>query len=203
MTAQLSWEAVRFDAQGLVPVIAQEATTGEVLMLAWANRDALDRTLKTGRVHYYSRSRGELWEKGATSGHAQELADLRLDCDGDAILALVHQEGPACHEGTASCFARMGESVPRPTLAALAATIRSRRGASPEKSYTAKLLADPQRASKKIGEEATELVMALASESGARVAEEAADVIYHLLVACERREVSLKQILEVLERRMK
>lgn len=192
---------VTFDERGLAPVIAQEATTGEVLMLAWMDREALAKTLETKRVHYHSRSRGRLWMKGEESGHVQDLVRLARDCDGDALLALVHQSGPACHTGTATCFGRSDADVPRPGLADLAFVLRERKLHPPAGSYTAKLLADPKLASKKVGEEATELVMALANESEQRVAEEAADVVYHTLAACLGRGVTLHEILDVLEKR--
>ncbi len=103
----MSWtDRLTFDARGLLPVVAQDARTGEVLMLAWANAEALGLTLETGRAHYWSRSRGELWKKGETSGHMQQVADVRLDCDGDAVLVVVDQEGAACHTGDHSCFDR-------------------------------------------------------------------------------------------------
>jgi phosphoribosyl-AMP cyclohydrolase / phosphoribosyl-ATP pyrophosphohydrolase len=192
---------VKYDERGLVPVVAQEATTGEVLMLAWANREALESSLRSGRMHYWSRSRAKLWEKGEESGHRQQLVRLAVDCDGDAVLAQVRQTGPACHTNVSTCFGRDEDDVPRPTLSGLAQVLGSRRTNPPAGSYTAKLLADPKLASKKVGEEATELVMALASESEDRVAEEAADLVYHALVACQGRGVALPRILEVLEKR--
>lgn len=201
MTPKFPMDGVRFDADGLVPVVAQEETTGEVLMVAWANRESLQQSLKTGRMTYYSRSRKELWEKGATSGNMQSLVGLHLDCDGDAVLALVRSAGPSCHEGTDTCFHRAGEPTPGPVLFDLANTIGARKEKPPEGSYTAKLLADPTLAGKKIGEEATELVMALARESEDRVAAEAADLFYHALVACAGRGVALHDVLEVLGRR--
>jgi phosphoribosyl-AMP cyclohydrolase len=115
-TTGVDLDAVRFDDRGLVPVIAQDAESGEVLMLAWATREALERTLAEGRMVYWSRSRGELWRKGDTSGHAQHWEELRLDCDADVVLARVHQQGPACHTGARSCFfaTLSGSSRPRP-----------------------------------------------------------------------------------------
>jgi phosphoribosyl-AMP cyclohydrolase / phosphoribosyl-ATP pyrophosphohydrolase len=192
---------VRFDEHGLVPVVAQEATTGEVLMVAWADREALERTIATGEVHYHSRSRDRLWRKGETSGHVQSLVRLAPDCDGDAVLALVHQKGPACHTGADTCFAPAAEPPPAPVLAQLGRVLQDRRAAPPSGSYTAKLYADPRLAAKKVGEEAAELVMALTGESDERVAEEAAGVLYHVLAACQGRSVSLKSVLDVLERR--
>lgn len=201
MTRAFPWDHVRFDAQGLVPVIAQEETSGEVLMMAWANRDALERSLQSGRMTYYSRRRGELWEKGLTSGSTQRLVRLSLDCDGDTVLALVRSDGPACHEGTDTCFARAGEAVPRPVLADLDALIQARRKEAPKGSYTAKLLADPGLAAEKIDEEAAELVQALKGESERRVSEEGADLIYHALVACAGRSVDLRGVLRILAER--
>ncbi len=194
---------LKYDERGLVPVVAQEATTGEVLMVAWANREALETARTTGRMHYFSRSREKLWEKGEDSGHRQALVRLAADCDRDTVLALVHQTGPACHTSAATCFGAHETGVARPALAQLDAAIQDRKASPQPTSYTSKLLADPRLAGKKIGEEAAELVMALATETDARVAEEAADLLYHLLVACAARSVDLKSILAVLEKRRK
>lgn len=194
-------KALRYDADGLVPVVAQEAVTGEVLMLAWADREALDLSLSRGGMHYWSRSRQRLWEKGEESGHRQAVVRLAPDCDGDAVLALVRQKGAACHRDTSTCFDGTGAGAPRPTLLALTDVIEDRRARGLPGSYTSRLLADAKLASKKIGEESAELVAALASEPAQRVAEEAADLLYHLLVACAGRGVRLRSILEVLEGR--
>ncbi|HVL87180.1 MAG TPA: bifunctional phosphoribosyl-AMP cyclohydrolase/phosphoribosyl-ATP diphosphatase HisIE [Candidatus Thermoplasmatota archaeon] len=170
--------------QGLLPVIVQDATSGQTLMLAWTNQEALDRTLATGEMHYWSRSRGRLWRKGEESGNVQRLHALVLDCDGDAFLAQVHQTGVACHTGQASCFhnAVRGEAT-APFLAALWRTIESRRQARPEASYTARLLADENLRLKKVAEEAAEVVMAAKVGDRDAAVREFADLFYHALVA--------------------
>jgi phosphoribosyl-ATP pyrophosphohydrolase/phosphoribosyl-AMP cyclohydrolase len=188
-------DAVRFDAQGLVPVIAQDAYTGEVLMLAWANRAALERSLAERCMWFYSRSRAALWRKGETSGNELRLRSLHHDCDADALLALVEPAGPACHTGERSCF-----SAP-PTLSALGDVIRGR-AASPEGSgHTRRLLRDANLRLKKLGEEATELALACAAGSKQKVSEEAADLVYHLLVACAAAGVGEADIVAELARR--
>lgn len=211
-------DGVRFGPDGLVPVIAQEARRGDVLMLAWANREALERTLATGEAHYWSRSRGQLWKKGETSGHGQRLAELRLDCDGDTVLYRVHQTGPACHEGTATCFSKVagrreggkaGEELVRNEpdpgghlIGRLAALVHQRAVERPAGSYTVSLLdAGVPKASQKVGEEAIEVVVAANAEDGGRLASEAADLLYHLIVLLEARGVALDTVLEELERR--
>jgi phosphoribosyl-AMP cyclohydrolase / phosphoribosyl-ATP pyrophosphohydrolase len=181
-------------ADGLVPVVAQHARTGEVLMLAYANEEALRRTLESGEMWYWSRSRGELWRKGETSGNVQRAVSLHYDCDADAVLALVEPAGPSCHTGEWSCFDA------RPTLAELDAVLESRvsDGAG---GYTAKLLADANLRAKKLGEEAVELALACERGEPARVAEEAADLLYHVLVAARGAGVSLDEVLKVLAHR--
>ncbi|HSL71170.1 MAG TPA: bifunctional phosphoribosyl-AMP cyclohydrolase/phosphoribosyl-ATP diphosphatase HisIE [Longimicrobiales bacterium] len=190
--AQLA--AVHFDAAGLVPVIAQDAGSGEVLMLAYANREALTRTLETRRMCYFSRSRQQLWEKGETSGHTQHLVDLHLDCDADALIARVHSAGPACHTGARNCFGAA------PTLRELADVVAARDQTRPAGSYTVRLLSDRNLRLKKLGEEAVELALACQS-GGANVAAEAADLLYHMLVATHAAGVNLEDILLELERR--
>ena len=184
---------------GLVTVVAQDAATGVVLMVAHADREALERTLETGEMFYHSRSRG-LWHKGATSGNTQRVVSLTPDCDGDAVLARVIPRGPACHAGTTSCFGEPAASVG--ALAALARTIDERfaAGASPA-SYTSRLLADRNLRLKKVGEEAAELVVACADEDLSRAREEAADLLYHALVALRAIGGTLGDIEEVLHRR--
>jgi phosphoribosyl-ATP pyrophosphohydrolase/phosphoribosyl-AMP cyclohydrolase len=166
---------------GLVTVVAQDAVSGRVLMLAYADREALERTVATGEMHYHSRTRG-LWHKGATSGNRQRVVSLSADCDGDAVLALVEPLGPACHTGRESCF-DAPPFAPAP-LAALDRTI-AKRAADPAaaQSYTRRLLSDRNLRLKKIGEEAAELVMACADGDLDRAANEAADLWYHSLVA--------------------
>ncbi|MGH7502538.1 MAG: bifunctional phosphoribosyl-AMP cyclohydrolase/phosphoribosyl-ATP diphosphatase HisIE [Longimicrobiales bacterium] len=182
-------------ADGLVPVVTQHATTGEVLMLGFANRDALERTLAERRMSYWSRSRSALWRKGETSGNEQDLVSLHTDCDGDAVLACVLPRGPTCHTGAWSCFAA------RPTLAGLAETIRLRLADTGGSGYTRRLLDDENLRLKKLAEEALELALACKSRDAMRIAEEAADVLYHTLVACAAADVTLRDVLAVLDAR--
>ena len=193
---------IRFDNQGLVPCVMQDAGTGEVLTLAYMNEEALARTRETGEVHFWSRSRQELWRKGQTSGNTMRVRALRYDCDEDALVALVDPAGPACHTGERTCFYR-GEMEIQPgeALGALERTIAGRRDADPGESYTAELLADPARIGDKVREEADEVARAAAEESGERVAEEAADVLYHLSVLMASRDLSLRDAFEELNRR--
>lgn len=196
--------AIAFDARGLVPCIAQDWRTGEVLTLAYMNAEALERTRATGEVHYWSRSRNALWHKGATSGNVQKLRALRVDCDGDAVLALVEPAGPACHTGERTCFftGDLTPGAPYETLPALERTIDARAtAADPGSSYTATLLADPQLAGAKVEEEAEEVVRAVREETDERVANEAADVIYHLAVLLRSRGMSLADAARVLDER--
>jgi phosphoribosyl-ATP pyrophosphohydrolase/phosphoribosyl-AMP cyclohydrolase len=192
-----SLDKVRFDERGLVPVIAQHADTGEVLMLAYANREALARSLDTGLLWFYSRSRQSLWQKGETSGNTQRLTELLLDCDGDAVLARVLPAGPACHTGDRNCFGSA------PTLQLLADVIAQRAQQGDSGSYTAKLLNDSNLRLKKLGEEATELALACQSGSNDRVKAEAADLLYHLLVAAAAEDVELAEVLGELRERLK
>jgi phosphoribosyl-AMP cyclohydrolase / phosphoribosyl-ATP pyrophosphohydrolase len=209
--------AVKFGADGLVPVVTQESRSGDVLMVAYANREALDRTLSTGLAHYFSRSRGRLWQKGETSGHIQRIIEVRLDCDGDAVLYRVEQTGPACHTGTRTCFSTVisgdagragsGEASEDPgghVLSRLAHVIASRAAIRPQGSYTAQLLAGGvAKISQKVGEEAVEVVVAANSEDDERLASEAADLLYHLLVLLQARGVPLDAVWKELERREK
>jgi len=182
-------------AGGLVPVITQHAHTGEVLMLAYANREALERTLSEGVMWYWSRSRSALWRKGDTSGNVQRLVALQPDCDGDTVIARVLPTGPSCHTGQWSCFDAA------PTLAGLDHTIARRASAPASGSYTQKLLGDANLRLKKLGEEAVELAVACERGEQERVAEEAADLVYHALVACRAAGVGLERILAALETR--
>lgn len=188
---------------GLVTVVAQNARSGAVLMVAHADREALERTLATGEMHYRSRSRG-LWRKGATSGNTQRVVALLADCDGDAVLARVEPRGPACHTGAMSCFGNPAPAAD--VLSALDAVIASRAvqsndlsGARP--SYTRVLLADRNLRLKKIGEEAAELVAALADADAPRATAEGADLVYHALVALRSLGVGLEDLRRVLEAR--
>ncbi|HMJ01484.1 MAG TPA: bifunctional phosphoribosyl-AMP cyclohydrolase/phosphoribosyl-ATP diphosphatase HisIE [Conexibacter sp.] len=196
--------AIAFDDRGLVPCIAQDWRTGEVLTLAYMNAEALERTRATGEVHYWSRSRQELWHKGATSGNTQKLKALRVDCDGDAVLALVEPAGPACHTGERTCFftGDLQPGAPYETLPALERTIAQRAAvADTGASYTARLLADPKLAGEKVEEEAEEVVRAVREEGDERVANEAADVLYHLAVLLRSRGLSLADAERVLDAR--
>jgi phosphoribosyl-ATP pyrophosphohydrolase/phosphoribosyl-AMP cyclohydrolase len=195
-------DSIAFDERGLAPVIVQDWRTGEVLTLAYMNREALDRTQASGQTWFWSRSRGELWHKGETSGNVQAVRELRYDCDADALLALVEPSGPACHTGERTCF-HNGELDPAPheAPAALERTIADRRSASADESYTAKLLADPAFTGAKVEEEAEEVARAAREESDERVREEAADVLYHLDVLMAARGLSLTDAFEVLNGR--
>jgi phosphoribosyl-ATP pyrophosphohydrolase/phosphoribosyl-AMP cyclohydrolase len=199
--------AIQFDERGLVPCVTQDATSGEVLMLAYMNEEALGLTLERREMHFWSRSRGEIWHKGETSGSVMRLRSLRYDCDADALLAMVDPAGPACHTGERRCFFRdvEDESGPGPeaaeALPALERTLRERKADRPEGSYTVQLLDDPALIGAKIREEADEVAGAIAGESDERVAEEAADLLYHLEVGLVSRELSLVQALEVLNAR--
>jgi phosphoribosyl-AMP cyclohydrolase / phosphoribosyl-ATP pyrophosphohydrolase len=183
----------------LLPCIVQDARTGEVLTLAYMNDDALERTRETGEMWFWSRSRQELWHKGETSGNVQRVKELRFDCDEDALLALVDPAGPACHTGARTCFHKGElEPVAAEALSTLARTIAERRGAD---TYTGKLLADPELVGSKVQEEAEEVARAARDESDERLAEEAADVLYHLAVLLAARGVELADVYEVLNGR--
>jgi phosphoribosyl-ATP pyrophosphohydrolase/phosphoribosyl-AMP cyclohydrolase len=194
---------VRFDERGLVPVVIQDWRTGEVLTLAYANSEALARTRETGELHLFSRSRNELWHKGATSGNTQKVRALRLDCDGDAVLARVEPNGPACHTGERTCFHNGDVEPPAPheALPVLERTLAQRQAERPEGSYTVTLLDDQQLAGAKVMEEAEEVTRAAREESDDRVDNEAADVLYHLLVLLRGRNRSLADAGEVLNGR--
>jgi phosphoribosyl-AMP cyclohydrolase / phosphoribosyl-ATP pyrophosphohydrolase len=180
---------------GILPVIAQHALTGEVLMLAYANREAVERTLCDGEMWYWSRSRSELWHKGATSGNTQSLVSLHFDCDADALLARVLPAGPSCHTGDWSCFDAA------PPLAALDAVIAERAASPDGGGYTRRLLDDTNLRLKKLGEEAVELALACERADAERAAEEAADLIYHAPVACRAAGASAGDVLAALDRR--
>jgi phosphoribosyl-ATP pyrophosphohydrolase/phosphoribosyl-AMP cyclohydrolase len=194
---------IAFDDDGLVPCVLQDWRTGEVLTLAYMNAEAVERTRATGEVHFWSRSRNELWHKGATSGNTQRLRALRLDCDGDALVALVEPDGPACHTGERTCFHNgdVARQALHEVLPALERTIAARVDASPETSYTAQLLADPALAGAKVEEEAEEVVRAVREETDERVANEAADVLYHLAVLLRSRGLGLADAQQVLDDR--
>lgn len=177
-------ELVAYDDRGLVPCIVQDWRSGEVLMLAYMNSEALQRTRATGELHLYSRSREQAWHKGETSGNTQAVRALRLDCDGDTLLALVEPAGPACHTGERTCFHRgeLEPGAPHEILPNLERTLHARARERPVHSYTVTLLDDPALAGEKVREEAEEVTRAVREESDERVDEEAADLLYHLLV---------------------
>ncbi len=194
---------IEFDERGLVPCIVQDWRTGEVLTLAYMNAESLRLTRETGEMHFFSRSRQELWHKGGTSGNTQAMVELRYDCDGDALLALVEPSGPACHTGERTCFHRgaLEPKAPHETLPELERTIAQRASARPDGSYTAALLAEPDQIGLKVQEEAEEVARARSQESDERVAEEAADVLYHLTVLLASRGLSLADAERVLDER--
>jgi phosphoribosyl-ATP pyrophosphohydrolase/phosphoribosyl-AMP cyclohydrolase len=195
---------MNFDSDGLVPAVVQDASTGEVLMLAWMNQEALDRTLATGQATFWSRSRKELWVKGATSGNTQAVRAVRVDCDQDAVLLRVDPAGPACHTGARSCFfeaLRDAPPAPGETLAALEAVLRSRRTDPPPGSYTARLFADESLRHKKVGEEAAELITASLRGKRDEIVNEAADLVYHSLVLLCAHGLGLADVAEVLRAR--
>jgi phosphoribosyl-ATP pyrophosphohydrolase/phosphoribosyl-AMP cyclohydrolase len=191
---------IAYDERGLAPCVIQDWASGEVLTLAWTNAEALARTRETGELHLWSRSRDELWHKGATSGHVQKVRAIRYDCDGDALLALVEPAGPACHTGERTCFHRgeLDPPAPHEVLPGLERTVAARAEQRPDGSYTAALLADHARIGEKVEEEAEEVARAAREESDGRVAEEAADLLYHLTVLLHSRELSLARAEEVL-----
>jgi phosphoribosyl-ATP pyrophosphohydrolase/phosphoribosyl-AMP cyclohydrolase len=202
----LDLTAVNFDkGNGLVTVVTQDARTGTVLMVAHADREALERTMETGEMHYRSRTRG-LWHKGATSGNTQHVISLTADCDGDAVLARVHPTGPACHTGQISCFgepalASDALSALDQTLAARAAAVSTHAPTSVSTSYTQRLLTDRNLRLKKLGEEMAELVTACADANRERATQEAVDVLYHILVAARALDVTLDDLRAVAEER--
>ncbi len=216
VSTERSADPIRFDERGLVACVMQDWLTGEVLTLAYMNERALRLTRETGEIHFYSRSRDEIWHKGAGSGNRQLVRQIRYDCDGDALVVLVEPTGPACHTGKRSCFhqgldarpAPAGDSAedePAPAAheapAILERTILERQRNRPSGSYTVELLDDPARVGDKVREEADEVARAAASESDARLAEEAADLIYHLQVLLASRGISVTAALETLNGR--
>jgi phosphoribosyl-ATP pyrophosphohydrolase/phosphoribosyl-AMP cyclohydrolase len=194
---------VAFDANGLATVVVQDRVSGDVLMVAHANAEALRLTAETGYAHFWSRSRKALWRKGETSGNVLRVRETRIDCDRDAILFVVDPEGPACHTGLRTCFGETPAATSG-VLAELGRVIARRAREGGKDSYTARLLAKGQDgALKKIGEEATEVVLAAKGESDERLAEEAADLVFHLLVALHQRGLGIAEVLSVLEHRRK
>ena len=190
---------------GLVPVVAQDAVNGLVLMLGYANREALEETLSSGELTFFSRSKGRLWKKGETSGNVLSVKELLLDCDRDTVLARVVPQGPTCHTGSRSCFGAEHLPVADP-IAQLDATIAARVQTPPSgeaPSYTHKLLGDRNLRLKKLGEEVAELLVALTDKDSSRIAEEAADLTYHMLVALHAEGVTLDEVQRVLQSRAK
>lgn len=195
-------DALKYDERGLVTVVAQDARDGRVLMVAWASHHALERSLATGEMHFWSRSRGQLWRKGETSGNVLRLVSLHADCDGDTVLARVVPTGPACHTGEATCF---GDGADPEGLGAvlteLEVTLAARQAERPEGSYTVRLLDDENLRLKKLGEEIAELVTALAKGDRERTVGEAADVLYHVAAALRAAGVDLSDVAAALVER--
>jgi phosphoribosyl-AMP cyclohydrolase / phosphoribosyl-ATP pyrophosphohydrolase len=219
-TINLMLDEIFFDERGLVPCVVQDEATGEVLMLGYANAKALEMSIETGEMHFYSRSREEIWHKGETSGATMAVRQLRYDCDGDAVLAIVMPSGAACHTGERTCFYReVGgsastekDAAPAPgeprraaheELPTLERTLRSRAAERPAGSYTVELLGNPTLIGEKVEEEAEEVVRAAREETDERVAEEAADVIYHLAVLLVSRGVPQSAVMKELNARSK
>lgn len=204
---------IAFDDRGLVPVIAQDQLTGEIRMLAYATREALVRTLETGRATFFSRSRNALWEKGESSGNTMQVVSVHLDCDGDAIVYLVSPSGPTCHTGAPTCFFRgieregddlvvKDEPSPRAFLERLEDVLDARKRSDAAASYTKSLYdGGPARIGEKLREEASELARAIEAEDDARVASEAADVLFHAMVGLRSRGVPFSAVLRELHRR--
>jgi len=199
-------ETIRYNEQGLVPAIVQDYLDGTVLMLAWMNQDSLQKTLETGETWFWSRSRQEYWHKGETSGHLQQVKSIRYDCDSDAILVTVEQIGDiACHTGERSCFHQTNGTIQAPpadTISQVFSVICDRRDHPNPESYTCKLLAGgDNKILKKIGEESAEVVMACKDDDPDAIAGEAADLIYHLLVALAHHQVDVKEVYRKLQER--
>lgn len=203
--SDINFNEIRFDEQGLIPAIVQDAVTGEVLTLAYMNKESLTRTIETKQTWFWSRSRKELWHKGATSGNTQEVVTLKLDCDQDAIVVTVNPAGPACHTGAVSCFGAGAQPAQLgPLLDQLYDLISSRERERPAGSYTTYLFTEGlDKILKKVGEESAETIIAAKNESNERLTAEVADLVYHLLVLLVARGVSLKEIAAELGRRRK
>lgn len=201
--------SIRWNQDGLVVAVVQDEATGEVLMVAWMNEEALRRTLETGEAHFWSRSRRELWHKGATSGNYLYVREIRADCDGDALLLRVAPQGPACHTGHRSCFFRGTADIPSgrhpaDVLNELFAVILSRKEQAPPDSYTAHLFQEGEDAIlQKLGEEAVEVILAAKGQGNERVVAEVADLLYHLLVLLAARGLTLTDVEKELARRFR
>jgi len=215
MSIEIPWEQLRFDEAGLIPAVVQDAVSKEVLTLAYMNQESLEKTLESGETWFWSRSRQELWHKGATSGHTQKVVSLAYDCDGDALVVQVVPNGPACHNGTYSCFA---EKLTSPAseanashdregnrfaiLAELEALIASREAERPEGSYTTYLFEKGvDKILKKVGEEASEVIIAAKNRSHDELRYEAADLLFHLLVLLREQKLPLDDVLRELHSR--
>jgi phosphoribosyl-AMP cyclohydrolase / phosphoribosyl-ATP pyrophosphohydrolase len=201
-------ERIKYDERGLVPAIVQDYLDGTVLMMAWMNAESLQKTLDTGETWFWSRSRQEFWHKGATSGHLQQVKDIRYDCDSDALLVIVEQIGDiACHTGERSCFHQIaGTKIapPADTLSDLYNTICDRRDHPREGSYTQSLFAGgDNKILKKIGEEAVEVAMACKDDDRDHIASEVADLFYHTLVAIAHHQVTIRDVYRKLQSRRK
>lgn len=197
---------LKYDDKGLIPVIVQDALTSEVLMMAYANKEAYDRMLETGRTHFYSRSRQRLWMKGETSGHVQDIVSMQLDCDGDCLLVRVRQTGAACHLERPSCFEELVKGELNGTsdiLPELIRIIRDRKANPKEGSYTTSLLKNEDKMLKKVVEESAEIALACKSADKRMQAWEVADLIYHLLVAIEGKDIPLEDVYRMLAGRRK
>lgn len=206
-------DKLKWNDAGLVPAIVQSDLGGEVRMMAWCNREALDKTLQTGKAHFYSRSRQALWMKGESSGNTIDVRSVWLDCDGDTLIFLADPSGPSCHTGAQTCFFERldrekdasgtePKAVALPALAELARVLQARKEAAGEKSYTKRLLdGGVDKINEKIREEAEELCDALSNESDERVASEAADLLYHALVGLLARNVNPQDVVEALRGR--
>jgi phosphoribosyl-ATP pyrophosphohydrolase/phosphoribosyl-AMP cyclohydrolase len=203
----VSLEIAKIDfgkGDGLVPAIVQDADTGAVLMMAYMNREALEQTLARKRAVFFSRSKQRLWEKGETTGHTLDVVDIAVDCDNDTLLISAHPRGPACHNGTLTCFGDQPRSAATSIsfLAKLEGVIAHRATEKPDASYTAKLLAKGiNKVAQKVGEEGVETALAGASESDQKVIEESADLLFHLLVLLRARGIALEQVVGKLESR--
>lgn len=205
-SASVPLDQIRYTDQGLVPAIAQDYLDGTVLMMAWMNRESLEKTMATGEAWYWSRSRSELWHKGATSGHIQKVKSMRYDCDSDTLLLTIEQVGDiACHTGERSCFHQVKGTVqppPADTLSQVFEVVCDRRDNPNPDSYTCKLLAGgDNKILKKIGEEAAEVVMACKDDDKRAIASEAADLFYHTLVALAHHNVDIRSVYEILQER--
>lgn len=194
-------EGLVYDSAGLIPVVVQDRASGDVLMVAYANAEALALAVGTGLAHFWSRSRGALWKKGETSGNSLRVRELRADCDRDALVMLVDPQGPACHTGSRTCFGD-GSLTAAGIIEELGRVIAERARLRPEGSYTVRLLTKGlDHSLKKIGEESAEVILAAKGESDERLAEEAGDLLFHLLVVLAQRGVPASRVLDVLRER--